>query len=110
MKISCVIAENFEKNANTPFHFAVKYDMIAESILWARPRREKDRFVMADGHSKSLKKLFIDRKIPRYLRQSLPVITQGEQILAVGGIGVSRPYAAQPGETALIIDIEKKEI
>lgn len=109
IKISCAIAENFEKIANTPFHFAVKYDMIAESILWARARREKDRFVMADGHSKSLKKLFIERKIPRHLRQSLPIITQGEEILAVAGIGVSSRYAAQPGETALIIDIEKKE-
>lgn len=108
IKISCAIAENFENFANTPFHFAVKYDMIAESILRVRARGEKDRFVMADGHSKSLKKLFIERKIPRYLRRSLPVITQGEEILAVGGIGVSRRYAACAGEPALIIHIETK--
>lgn len=110
VKISCAIAENFEKNANTPFHFAVKYDMIAESILRVRVRQEKDRFVMADGHSKSLKKLFIEKKIPRHLRDRLPVITLGEEILAVAGIGVSSRCAAKAGELALIIDIETKEM
>ena len=106
VKIFCTITENFEKNTNTPFHFAVKYDMIAESNLRIRARQEKDRLVMANGHSKSLKKLFIERKIPRHLRRSLPVITNGEEILAVAGIGVDSRYAAQPGESALIIDIE----
>ncbi len=113
IKISCVMAEKFEKNTNTPFQFAVKYDMISQSILCVRPRREGDRMKMADGHSKSLKKLFIERKIPRIYRQSVPVITVGGEILAIGWPGdLNSRYAARAGESALMIDIietEKKE-
>lgn len=113
IKISCVRTENFEKNTNTPFQFAVKYDMISQSILCVRPRREGDRIKMADGHSKSLKKLLIERKIPRIYRQSMPVIAVGGEILAIGWPGgLNSRYAAREGEPALIIDIietEKKE-
>lgn len=101
--------EKAKKNANTPFHFAIKYDMISQSILWVRPRQTGDRMIMADGHSKSLKKLFIERKLPRHLRQSVPVIVAGGEVIAVGGVGVSKPYAAVAGQAALMIDIEKKE-
>lgn len=110
IKISCKLAEKNEKIANTPFHFAVKYDMIAESILTARPRREGDRLRMKGGQSKSLKKLFIERKIPLLRRQRLPVIAAGSRILGVGGIGANEECLAESGSPALIIDIEKKEI
>lgn len=39
------------------------------------------------GGTKSLKKLFIDRKIPAVKRMAIPVITDDEGILAVCGIG-----------------------
>ncbi len=113
LRISCrmeEIEENFEKNANTPFHFALKYDMIPESIssLSIRPRREHDR-ICINGYSKSLKKLFIERKIPRDRREGVPIITDGAKILAISGIGPDSRYAPGPGDSALIIHIYKKE-
>jgi len=47
------------------------------------------------GGSKSLKKLFIDKKIPRPARDTLPVIADDGGVLGVGGIGVNLDRAAQ---------------
>ncbi len=111
--ISChieEITEKFEKNANTPFHFALKYDMIPQSIssLSIRPRREQDRICL-NGCSKSVKKLFIERKIPRWEREGVPIITDGANLLGIPGIGPDCRYAPAYGDLALIIHIEKKE-
>ena len=51
-----------------------------------RSRQSGDRIRLSGG-TKSLKKLFIDRKIPASLRGQIPVITDDAGILAVCGIG-----------------------
>ena len=106
VKICCFFCENLQNFTNTPFHFAIKYDMIGESRISLRQRQEGDRFLMNGGYHKSLKKLFIEKKLPRDLRQRLPVFTCGQAILAVGGIGVSADFRAEEGQPALIISIE----
>ncbi len=108
-KIICKIEKNFIKMTNTPFHFAVKYDMISASVLQIRPRRPGDRLQLPDGHSKSLKKLMIDRKIPRQDRDLLPVITDGTNILAVAGLGIHWNRRPREGQPALIVSIERGE-
>jgi len=50
-----------------------------------RSRREGDRISMAYG-SKTVKKLLIERKIPKDLRDTVPILCNNEKILAVGGI------------------------
>lgn len=110
VKICCIFRENFQKIVNTPFHFALKYDMISQSGIFLRARQTGDRLLMNDGHHKSLKKLFIEKKIPLLQRQRLPIFTNGEEILAVAGIGVSPLYRAQSGDSALIIYTEIKEM
>lgn len=106
LKICCFFCEKFQNFANTPFHFAVKYDMISQSRIYLRARQQGDRILTDGGHHKSLKKLFVEKKIPRHLRQRLPVITTGKEILAAAGVGVSSEYRARAGESALIISIE----
>lgn len=54
-----------------------------------RPRQAGDRICLSGG-SKSLKKLFIDRKIPAHLRPLVPVLCDDAGVLGVPGIGVSR--------------------
>lgn len=109
LKISCKIQKNFEKFANTPFHFAVKCDMIEPYKIFARPRKSGDSLQGADGHHRNVKKQMIDRKIPRWERDRLPVLCCGDAIIAVAGLGVSADWAAAEKETALIIHIKRGE-
>ena len=60
-----------------------------------RSRREGDRITLSGG-TKSLKKLFIDRKIPAADRDRIPVITDSQGIAAVAGIGIDRDHKDNP--------------
>lgn len=70
--------------------------------LTARPRRSGDKIKLGGMH-KSLKKLMCDKKVPLELRARLPVICDGEGILAVPMIGVRDGARAQKqnGDTAI---------
>lgn len=105
-----IFCEFSEKNQSTPYHFAVKYDMIPRSILIARPRRSGDSLCLPGGHIVTLKKLLIDRKIPRSLRDALPVIEADGVILGVAGLGADFRYRPAAGDAALMIHIEKEEM
>lgn len=59
-----------------------------------RPRQTGDK-IRLPGGSKSLKKLFIDRKIPAAVRERIPVICDETGILGVYSIGVNLERAAQ---------------
>ena len=56
--------------------------------LTVRSRRSGDT-IRLPGGTKSLKKLFIDRKIPAHLRSAVPVIADEQGVIAVCGIGVN---------------------
>lgn len=68
--------------------------------LIARPRREGDCICLSGG-TKSLKKLFIDKKIPATQRQSVAVLADDFGIVGVAGIGADRRRlcVALPGIT-----------
>ena len=51
-----------------------------------RSRKAGDEITLSGG-TKSLKALFVDRKIPQGERSSIPVLADGEQVLGVWGIG-----------------------
>lgn len=59
-----------------------------------RPRQTGDKIRLSGG-SKSLKKLFIDRKIPAAVRERIPVVCDETGILGVYSIGVNLDRAAQ---------------
>ena len=59
-----------------------------------RPRQTGDKIRLSGG-SKSLKKLFIDRKIPAAVREQIPVVCDEIGILGVYSIGVNLDRAAQ---------------
>ena len=60
-----------------------------KGTLMLRSRGEGDTIVLSGGR-KSLKKLFIDRKIPASQRSRVPVIADGDGIVGVVGIGPNR--------------------
>lgn len=57
--------------------------------LWVRSRQPGDCITLPGG-TKSLKKLLIDRKIPAWQRELIPVICDDQGILGVYGIGINR--------------------
>ena len=65
-----------------------------------RPRKSGD-LIRLKGGTKSLKKLFIDRKIPAARREQIPVVCDKQGVLGVYSIGVHVDRAAgeKPGVT-----------
>lgn len=66
--------------------------------LWVRPRRTGDRLRLPGRADRSVKKWMVDEKIPRPLRGNLPVLTAGETIAAVAGLGPAEQFLPQGGE------------
>ena len=50
------------------------------------------------GGTKTLQDLFTDRKIPRALRRTLPVVEVGGEIALVAGVALDERFAARAGE------------
>ena len=61
--------------------------------IQVRPRQEGDKICLSGG-TKSLKKLYIDRKIPASSRCRIPVIVDESGVLGVCGIGFDRNRVA----------------
>lgn len=85
-----------------PWHFWLRRDC---TPLMARPRREGDRLSLPGRGSRTVKKLMIDRKLPRPLRPALPVLEREGSLAAVGGLGPHQDYLPQPGQPAWEITI-----
>lgn len=81
LRISC---EPAEVPVNTADAFTVK----AEGEIRVRSRRSGD-CIRLPGGSKSLKKLFIDRKIPAARRNQIPVLSDEKGLLGVYTIGAN---------------------
>ncbi|HEX2232252.1 MAG TPA: tRNA lysidine(34) synthetase TilS, partial [Thermoleophilaceae bacterium] len=70
-----------------------------------RAWRDGDRMrPVGVGGSKSLQDLFTDRKVPRALRRTLPVVEAGGEIVWVAGVALDERFAApddEPGTVGL---------
>jgi tRNA(Ile)-lysidine synthase len=65
--------------------------------LTVRGWRDGDRMrPLGLGGTKTLQDLFTDRKVPRSLRRSLPVVLAGRRIAWIAGVAVSEEFAARP--------------
>ena len=82
LRAVCVAAEEI---VNTPDTFTV----VPRGKMVIRSRCPGDRILLSGG-TKSLKKLFIDRKIPARQRNQIPVVCDEAGILGVYGIGADR--------------------
>jgi tRNA(Ile)-lysidine synthase len=80
---------------------AVSAAAIGDSAT-VRAWREGDRMrPVGVGGSKSLQDLFTDRKIPRALRRTLPVVEVGGEVAWVAGVALDERFAAGPGEPSV---------
>lgn len=76
--------------------------------LTVRPRAAGDEITLPGRPPKSLKKLFIDEKIPRTLRDRLPVCADGDGVLAVAGVGENTCHPKH-GLVRFVYSKEKEE-
>lgn len=83
-----------------------RFDALAFPLT-LRPRMPGDRLTLPGRPGKPLKKWYIDEKIPRRLRDSLPVLADQRGILAAAGLGPHAPRLSAQGD--LIVTLTKKE-
>ncbi len=79
---------NFEEKMYTKWF---DYDKIG-NVIRLRSRKEGDYLEVADGKHKKLKSYFIDEKVPRELRSTIPVLADGSHIIWVVGYRISEKY------------------
>jgi len=106
-KVTCnsVICDDTINKSLTTFVFknADLYGTIA-----VRPRREADSIrLLGRVGTKTLKKLFIENRIPARMRAFTPVVTDDLGVLAICGIGRGDRAVPQPGDSALEIIFER---
>jgi len=99
LRVTCTPAEEI---LQTPECFTV----CPQGTITLRSRQTGDS-IRLPGGTKSLKKLFIDRKIPASRRDLIPVVWDEQGILGVYSIGVNRNRAAD-SLPAVMIRFEKK--
>ena len=86
LDFTCTPAEEI---LNTPDVFTV----VPVGKVFVRSRQSGDR-IRLPGGTKSVKKLFIDRKIPAARRDSVPILCDDAGILGIPGISVNLDRAA----------------
>ena len=84
-----IVCSPAEELINTAEIFTVE----PQGNVYIRSRQSGDSIRLSGG-TKSLKKLFIDRKIPQSQRNQIPVICDDAGIIGVYGIGVNLDRAA----------------
>lgn len=83
---------------------ATSFAVLPYGKMIVRSRQEGDTIRLNAG-TKSLKKLFIDKKIPAAMRSSIPVIADDRGVLGIAGIGANVDRLSDgPGTVRLTIE------
>ena len=85
--VVCRPAESIINTADT-------FTVTCGPVITIRSRQTGDQLRLSGG-TRSLKKLFVDRKVPASIRDTIPVLVDEEGVLAVYGIGVHLDRKAQ---------------
>lgn len=104
-KIITKRVRTLENNKNLLF---VDENKIPEDAIW-RYREDGDVFTKFGGGSKKLKSYFIDKKIPQRIRDYIPVLASGNEILVIGGIEISDNVKIEENSKILSISIKLKK-
>lgn len=70
------------------YSHVVDYNKIPKDAVW-RYRKDGDIFEKFGGGTKNLSDYFIDKKVPRRLRDITPVLAVGNEILIIAGVEIS---------------------
>lgn len=95
------------KNCKNPDTFFLSRAKI-KGALTLRPRQTGDAVKLPGRSRKTLKKLFIEEKIPLTRRALLPILADDAGVLAAASFGPDVSRLAQPGEEAFEIILKKE--
>ena len=76
--------------------------------LTVRPRRTGDRLERPGRPGRTVKKIMIDQKLPRHLRDTVPVLDSGGRVAAVAELGPDAAFLPLPGEPCWHITAKRK--
>lgn len=104
---SVVSYEEFKKikeNDKNYLTYCVNYDKI-KGILKLRTRKQGDRFTLYHRNvTKTLKKLFVEDKIPRSLRDKIPVLTDDtDNVIWLADYGTNKPYVPRENTEKVLL-------
>ena len=72
-------------------------EKLPQDAVW-RFRERGDTFTKFGGGTKKLKDYLIDKKIPARIRDFIPVLASGKDILVIAGVEISEKVRAETGE------------
>ena len=100
----------YEGQPHTPYAFY----LCAQVQPAPRPRRTGDRLTLPNRPSRTVKKWMIDEKIPRHLRDQLPVLDCDGQVAGVLGLGPDTAFTPTVGQPCWFVryipDTERKQL
>ncbi len=81
------------------------YDLLSDERLFLRSRKDGDRIVcFADGRTRKIKNILIDKKIPKKDRNRIPLLCTANEVVAIVGDRVSEKYKVnRETERALVV-------
>ena len=109
LKMSCksVTVDDKIGKVNKSFTSFLFKSVDIYGTMSVRPRREGDKIkFLGKNGTKTLKKLYIEHKIPERKRQDIPVVADDKGVLAVYGLGMGDRAIPQQGDVAVQIDFE----
>jgi tRNA(Ile)-lysidine synthase len=83
----------------------IDYRKVPKTARW-RFRQDGDVFTKFGGGTKKLASYLIDRKVPARLRNYLPVLADGNEILVVAGVEISEKVKMTGEPTAFRIELK----
>ena len=106
-RVTCEAAELPRIIHKSLTEFLFKTDGVCGTIV-VRPRRTGDTLRPAGGgHARTLKKIFIEKRIPKRRRGLVPVVADDAGVLAVCGIGQDARAEAKAGDAAVRVRFDK---
>lgn len=102
------IKRTYDVDPNKKDHI-VDVKKVPKGAVW-RNRQEGDVFTKFGGGTKKLKDYLIDKKVPKRLRDSLPVLAIKKEVLIVAGYDISEKLKIDPNtKSAYVIKYNIKE-
>ena len=102
-----VQAENYAGQLQRDWEFWL--DRASVPSLDVRARRTGDRLTPPGRLGKTVKKWMIEKKLPRFQRDSLPILDCAGQVAAAAGLGPDRSFVPDVGRPAWHIVIVSEE-